>query len=168
VSDAESWSSPTTVDRGVELSGAPGMIASSDLDRSEVSTMTEPMKQRWEELGLRFEALGRVVKQRYQSAETAPSAERDDACEERAALHEALDKIVTAAQELGERAASIVHDPAVNEQTTLVARSLNEVQTASVDQIGDEVGKLLRRAKGAGSSESHDDQEPPTGGTTRS
>ncbi len=111
--------------------------------------MTEPMKPRWEEVGQRFEALGRVVKERYQSAETAPTGARDDAGEERAALREAFDKIVTAAQELGERAASIVHDPAVKEQTTLVARSLNEALTASVDQIGDEVGRLLRRAKSA-------------------
>ena len=95
------------------------------------------------------------------AAETAPTGARDDAGEERAALREGFDKIVTAAQELGERAASIVHDPAVKEQTTLVARSLNEALSASVDQIGDEVGRLLRRAKSARSSESHD-QEPPT------
>lgn len=128
--------------------------------------MTEPMKQRWDDVGQRFEALGRVVKERYQSAETAPAAEPDDASKERAALREAFEKIVTAAQELGERAASIVHDPAVKEQTTLVARSLNEALTASVDQIGDEVGRLLKRAKGAGSSVSHDEPEAPTGGST--
>ena len=126
--------------------------------------MTEPMKQRWEDVGQSFEALSRLVKERYHSAETAPAVEREDANQERAALREAFAKVVTAAQDLGERAASIVHDPAVKEQTTLVARSLNEALTASVDQIGDEVGRLLKRAKGAGSSESHDDEEPPTGG----
>ena len=128
--------------------------------------MTEPMKQRWEDVGQRFEALGRAVKERYQSAETAPAAEQHDASEERAALREAFEKIVAAAHELGERAASIVQDPAVKEQTTLVARSLNDALTASVDQIGDEVGRLLKRTKGTGSSASHDEPEAPTGGTT--
>jgi hypothetical protein len=133
--------------------------------------MTEPMKQRWEDVGQRFEALGRVVKERYQSAEsaseTAHAAEHDDAGQERAALREAFEKVVAAAQELGERAASIVRDPAVKEQTTLVARSLNEALTASVDQIGDEVGRLLKRTKGAASSEPHDEPEPPAGGVSR-
>ncbi len=128
--------------------------------------MTEPMKQRWEEVGQRFEALGRVVKERYQSTETASATEQGDASEERAALREAFEKIVKTAQELGERATSIVQDPAVKEQTTLVARSLNEALTASVDQIGDEVGRVLKRAKGAGSSVSHDEPEPPNRGTT--
>jgi hypothetical protein len=127
--------------------------------------MTEPMKQRWEDVGQRFESLGRALKERYQSAETAPAAEQHDASEDRAALREAFEKLVAAAQELGERAASTVHDPAVKEQATLVARSLNEALTASVDQIGDEVGKLLKRVKGAGSSAPHDDPDPPTGGT---
>ena len=126
--------------------------------------MTEPMKQRWEDVGQRFEALGRVLKERYQSAERAPdmahAAEQDEASEERAALREAFDKIVEAAQELGERAASIVRDPAVKEQTTLVARSLNEALTASVDQIGDEVGRLLKRTKRAPSSGPHDERSP--------
>jgi len=97
--------------------------------------MPEPMKQRWEDVGQRFEALGRVLKERYQSAERAPdtahAAEQEEASEERAALREAFDKIVEAAQELGERAAAIVRDPAVKEQTTLVARSLNEALTAA-------------------------------------
>ena len=130
-------------------------------------TEPEPMKQRWEDVGQRFEALGRAVKERYQSAESSPetaqAAEHEEASEERAALREAFEKIVTAAQELGERAASIIRDPAVKEQTTLVARSLNDALTASVDQLGDEVGKLLKRTKGA-SSQPHDEPEPPTGG----
>ena len=128
-------------------------------------TEPEPMKQRWEDVGQRFEALGRAVKERYQSAasspETAQAAEHEEASEERAALREAFEKIVTAAQELGERAASIIRDPAVKEQTTLVARSLNDALTASVDQLGDEVGKLLKRTKG---TSSHDEPEPPTEG----
>jgi len=143
--------------------------------------MTEPMKQRWEDVGQRFEALGRVLKERYQSAEgahataSAPAAEQDEATEDRAALREAFDKVLAAAQELGERAASVVRDPAVKEQTTLVARSLNDALAVSVDQLGDEVGKLLKRAKGAGPSGSgpsgsgssgspgsQDEPEPPT------
>ena len=131
--------------------------------------MTEPMKQRWEDVGERFEALGRVLKERYQSAERAPetahAAEQDEASGERAALREAFDNIVAAAQELGERAGSVVRDPAVKEQTTLVARSLNEALTASVDQIGHEVGRLLKRTKGAAASEPHDEPEPPAGGS---
>ena len=127
--------------------------------------MTEPMKQRWEDVGQRFEALGRVVKERYQSAERAP-AEQGAAGEEQAAIRAAFDKIVAAAQELGERAAAIVQDPAVKEQTTLVARSLNEALTVSVDQIGGEVGRFLKRTKGAGSSAANDEPDAPAGGTT--
>jgi hypothetical protein len=122
----------------------------------------EPMKQRWEDVGERFEALGRVMRERHQSAETAPTAEPQGGSDERAALREAFEKIVTAAQELGERAAAIVRDPAVKEQTALVARSLNEALTASVDQIGDELGRLLHRTKSAESTASPD--EPKTTG----
>jgi hypothetical protein len=128
--------------------------------------MAEPMKQRWEDVGQRFEALGRVVKERYQTAEAASAAEPHDVSDERAALREAFEKVVTAAQQLGERAAAIVHDPAVKEQTTLLARSLNEALTASVDQIGDEVGRLLQRAKSTGSSASDHEPGAPTGGTS--
>jgi hypothetical protein len=48
--------------------------------------MPEPLKQRWDDVGQRFEALGRTVKERYQSAEPAPGAEAADTSEERAAL----------------------------------------------------------------------------------
>ena len=37
--------------------------------------MTEPMKQRWEDVA-GLEALGRVLKERYQSAERAPNGPR--------------------------------------------------------------------------------------------
>jgi hypothetical protein len=130
--------------------------------------MPEPLKQRWDDVGQRFEALGRVVKERYQSAEPTPGSEPVDATEERAALREAFEKVVAAAQELVDRAGSVVRDPAVKEQTTLVARSLNEALTASVDQIGEEVGRLLKRTKAAESSHADDPPEAPKGGTAGS
>ena len=125
--------------------------------------MTEPMKLRWDDVGQRFEALGRVVKERYQS-EPSSGAEDMDASEERAALREAFEKVVAAARELVDRSASVVRDPAVKEQTSLVARSLNDALTASVDQIGEEVGRFLKRTKGVDSSESDNEPEAPEGG----
>ena len=135
--------------------------------------MTEPMKQRWEDVGQRFEALGRVLKERYQSAERAPdtahAAEQDEASEER----------VCAFARRSTRSSwppkSWVSAP-LRSSVTRLSRSrprswrdpLNEALTASVDQIGDEVGRLLKRTKGAASSGPHDEQEPPAAGSADS
>ena len=55
-------------------------------------------------------------------AETAPTAEPHDGSDERAALREAFEKIVTAAQELDERAAATVRRPCGQEADRVMAR----------------------------------------------
>jgi hypothetical protein len=125
--------------------------------------MTEPMKQRWNDVGQSFESLGRVLKARYSahpSAEAggaaagpdeAPSAEA--AQEERAALREAFDKLMTAAKDFGDRAAGVARDPEVQAQTKDVAHALSSALSATVEMVGDEVNGLFKRTKGGSSDE---------------
>jgi hypothetical protein len=110
--------------------------------------MTEPMKQSWDQVGQGFETLGRLLKDRYAAHEGRP-ATPEGTQEERAALREAFDKLVTAAKDFGDRATDIAHDPEVKAQTKQVARALNTALSSTVDTIGDELGGLLKRTKGS-------------------
>jgi hypothetical protein len=119
---------------------------------------TEPMKQRWDDVGKSFESLGRVLKNRYSvhpsseapsgqaAPDDAPSAEA--AQEEKAALREAFDKLMTAAKDFGDRAAGVARDPEVQSQTKEVAHALSSALSATVETIGDEVNGLFKRNKG--------------------
>jgi hypothetical protein len=120
---------------------------------------TEPMKQRWDDVGQSFESLGRVLKARYSAhpagSEAAgkepPSAEASE--EERAALREAFDKLMTAAKDFGDRAAGVARDPEVQSQTKDVAHALSAALSATVEMVGDEVNGLFKRTKGGSSGE---------------
>jgi hypothetical protein len=124
--------------------------------------MTDPMKRTWGDVGEGFEALGRLLKERYQSPGAGKPAGAEASQEERAALRDAFDKLVTAAKDFGDRTTDVVHDPAVKAQTKEVARSLNAALSATVDLIGEEVGGLFKRTKGgAAPHEPGDDPGSP-------
>jgi hypothetical protein len=118
--------------------------------------MTDPMKKSWNDVGEGFESLGRLLKDRYTAHEGQP-AEPEGTHEERAALRDAFDKLVAAAKDFGDRATDVAHDPEVKTQTKQVARALNTALSSTVDTIGDELGGLLKRAKGSQSGSGQED-----------
>jgi hypothetical protein len=119
------------------------------VDGTKGAPMSEPMKQAWNEVAEGFSALGRMIKERYQSAggdDTAAAAgSTQDAG---AALRDAFDRLVAAGRELGDRAADVARDDDVKAQAKRAAAALNGALSSTVDLIGEEVGGLFKRSKG--------------------
>ena len=123
------------------------------------------MKQAWSDVADGFTDLGKLVKQRYQSAgtdEPAPEGASTEATTSEgpstAALRDALDRLVAAGRELGDRATDVARDDEVRAQAKRAAGSLNDALSATVDLIGDEVGALFKRSK---ATEGGGDPLPP-------
>ncbi len=114
--------------------------------------MSDDMKQAWSEVGDGFSALGRMVKERYRgggeepAADTAPADSDDD---REGAFREAVDRLVAAGRDLGDRAADVARDDEVKEQAKEAAATLNDAINATVNLIGDQVHGFLNRKKGA-------------------
>ena len=117
-----------------------------------MSEPTEPMKQAWNEVADGFTSLGKKITDRYHGEPPAPAAdtsaqpgaadhERDPA----GALRDAVERLVVAARDLGDRAVDVVRDEEVKTQAKHAATSLNEAISATVDMIGDQISGLFRR-----------------------
>jgi hypothetical protein len=109
--------------------------------------MSDSMKHAWNDVADGFSALGRMMKERYQGAgdeEPDVAAPKVDAG---AALREAVDRLVAAGRDLGDRAADVARDDEVKAQAKRAAASLNDALSATVDLIGEEVGGLFKRSK---------------------
>lgn len=104
--------------------------------------MSDPMKQAWSDVGDGFSALGRTIKDRYRSGETDVEEVTSEAG---SAFKDALDKVVAAARELGDRAGDVVRDDEVKAQAKRAASTLNDALNATVDLIGQEVGGIFKR-----------------------
>ena len=114
--------------------------------------MSDPMKQAWNDVADGFSALGRMMKERYQAAggdESGEPAAPGGTQDAGAALRDALDKLVAAGRELGDRAGDVARDDEVKAQAKRAATSLNDALSATVDMIGDQVGGLFKRSKGS-------------------
>ncbi|HEX4982080.1 MAG TPA: hypothetical protein VFV63_10295 [Ilumatobacteraceae bacterium] len=112
--------------------------------------MSDPMKQAWNDVGEGFSMLGRMMKERYQTADAggaddaaaAASAQDDDA------LRAAFAKLLAAGREFSDRAVDVARDDDVKAQAKRVAASLNDAVTATVDLIGEHVDGLFNRSRG--------------------
>lgn len=127
--------------------------------------MADEMKQAWSAVGDRFAALGEAMKHRTSTAPEADTAtpERDaDGKGDSGTVRDALDTVLAAVKELGEKASTLVKDPEVRSHTKDVAQSLTEALSATVDQIGDEVGSLVKKAKGGGGAPPDPPGPPPS------
>jgi hypothetical protein len=121
--------------------------------------MADDMKHAWGEVGDQFTALGEAVKNRKRSpGGTSGSSTSDDEADS-GALKDAFGKVIAAVKELGEQASTIVKDAEIRSHTKDVAHSLNAALSATVDQIGEEVGSLVKRAK-SGGRQGDDTQSP--------
>jgi len=121
-----------------------GIIKARDL--REVSVMVGPARQEWDQVGDRFSALGQAVVRRYRVPDVGsdqPGGEGED----RVAVGEAFDQLVASVRHLAERATDVLRDATVKAQAKEVARSLNAALSATVDDLGEEVDALLKRAK---------------------
>ncbi len=113
--------------------------------------MSDPMKQAWNDVAENFSMLGRTMKERYQAASadeaddaaTAAGAQDDDA-----KLRAALDKLVAAGREFGDRAVDVARDDHVKAQAKRVSASLNEAMAATVELLKEQVDGLFNRPKG--------------------
>ena len=113
--------------------------------------MSDPMKQAWNDVAESFSMLGRTMKERYQAASadeaddaaTAAGAQDDDA-----KLRAALDKLVAAGREFGDRAVDVARDDHVKAQAKRVSASLNEAMSATVELLKERVDGLFNRPKG--------------------
>jgi hypothetical protein len=113
--------------------------------------MSDQMKQAWNDVADGFSMLGRMMKERYQATNEGGSGETATAAsakEDEAALREALDKLVAAGREFGDRAVDVARDDEVKAQAKRVAASLNDAVSATVDLIGEHVDGLVDRLKG--------------------
>ena len=126
--------------------------------------MSDPMKQAWNDVAEGFSTLGRMMKERYQGGsgdEPGAAATPGGTSDARAALRDAVDRLVAAGRELGDRAADVARDDDVKAQAKRAAASLNEALSATVDLIGEEVGGLFGRSKSSDSSDELTAEERP-------
>jgi hypothetical protein len=80
----------------------------------------------WDEVGERFAALGRLLKDRFEQ-------ERED--DDQQAVRDAFSKLAEAARRLGDAVGEAVRDPAVREQAREVGRSLNDAVVSTVRDL---------------------------------
>jgi hypothetical protein len=115
--------------------------------------MSDPVKQAWQDVSDGFSSLRQLMKERYGAAESGPDAPEPERERSEAALRAALDSLIAAARDVGERAVDIVKDPEIKAQTKQAIESLNTALTATADQVGDDVRGLLKRANRSGAAE---------------
>jgi hypothetical protein len=127
--------------------------------------MSDPMKHAWSDVADGFARLGGAARQRYlaeeSGAEEGERAGRKPPPEPVAAidaLRGALDGLVAAGRDVGQRALDVLRDPDVNAEAKQAAASLNEALSATVDMIGREVSSLFTGRRGQGEAQEAPDE----------
>lgn len=100
----------------------------------------DPVKDAWGEVAEGFSELGRAMKGRY-----VGEAQPDQTAAPPDGLREALERLVAAGRDIGQRAADVVRDADVNAQVKQATVSLNDALSATVDMIGREVAGWFGR-----------------------
>jgi len=129
----------------------------------------DPIKHAWNDVAESFSALGRSMRERYQSgADADPEApanvdtatDRDIAggagsdgatargSDPTAALREAFEQLLAAGRDFGERATGFARDEQVKTQAKNVGTTLNDALEATFDQIGKELRGFLKGQRG--------------------
>ena len=94
-----------------------------------------------------------MVKERYRGGGDEPADDAaptdDDADDREGAFREAVDRMVAAGRDLGDRAADVARDDDVKEQAKQAAATLNDAINVTVNLIGDQVGGFFNRKKGS-------------------
>jgi hypothetical protein len=110
--------------------------------------MSDDVKQSWHDLGEQMSELGTLVKGRF-TAPSTPAAETDESAgesgDESAAegasdqIKAALDQVVAATRELGERIGDVARDDEVRSTAKVTMTSLDEALRSTVDFITDQI-----------------------------
>src|SRR4051794_33477975 len=112
-------------------------------------SMSEPMKDAWNEVAEGFAKLGGGMKERYGSGPGAGAPDNPGTATgagyER--LREAFERLVEAGRDVGQRSMDVLRDADVNAQAKDAARSLNDALSTTVDMIGNEVGQWFGRGE---------------------
>src|SRR4051794_35402254 len=110
-------------------------------------SMSESMKDAWNEVAEGFAKLGGVMKERF-GAGTGAGAPGNPGTATGAGyerLREAFERLVEAGRDVGQRSIDVLRDAGVNAQAKDAAGSLNDALAATVDMIGNEVGQWFGR-----------------------
>ena len=129
------------------------------------STNDRPLRDAWNEVADGFAKLGQAMRERYRAAGDTAAADEPagDGSSGMDGLREALDRLVEAGREIGQRSGEVLRDPDVSTQAKQAARALNEALSETVDLIGREVGELFDRGKGpGGDSDATPGSAPPS------
>jgi predicted RNA-binding Zn ribbon-like protein len=102
----------------------------------EVVAMADRVKDAWDEVGEGLARLGQAMKERYTGAEAPAGTSTGESA---AGLRDAIERLVAAGRDVGQRAADVARDDGVNAQIKHAATALNEALSATVDTIGREV-----------------------------
>lgn len=107
-----------------------------------MSASTDPMKHAWNEVAEQVSSLGHLLRDRYRHGDEAARAEASEASEE---LRSAIDRLVAAGREVGDRVSDAARDDDVKAQAKHAAGSLEQALTATVDLISDQLSSLVGR-----------------------
>jgi len=107
--------------------------------------MGDPMKDAWSEVADSFAKLGGAMKGRYHTEEEDVAASEGAAPGGPDKLREAFERLVEAGRDVGQRSIDVLRDADVNAQAKQAAVSLNDALSATVDLIGNEVGRWFGR-----------------------
>ncbi len=107
--------------------------------------MTDPMKQAWNDVAETFTNLAKAMKDHYERFE------HEDASEEAArpdvsGVRAALDRVVDAGRELGDRIAGTVAGDDVKSQAKQALHALNQAFSTTVEIVGDQLNSVVRRS----------------------
>jgi hypothetical protein len=129
-----------------------------------MGAMDERMNEAWTDVADGFSALGGAMKDKLRSEDDGPEPGQELAAAGDA-LRDALDRLVSAASDVGQRTVGLVRDEDVRNRVRDVATSLNDALSATVDLVGREVSALFRRPEPQPSAADHQlparDEEPP-------
>lgn len=102
--------------------------------------MSDDVQRAWRDLSDQVGRLGALLRDRA----TAPAEPREPTEAATDAMREALDRLVAAGRELGDRVSEIAHDDEVRDTARGTARSLDDALRATVDLIATEIDQFVR------------------------
>jgi hypothetical protein len=115
------------------------------LGTTKEQSMSDPMKQAWNDVAETFTSLGRAMKdhyERFEHDEAPDEADRPDVGGVRAAL----DRVVDAGRDVGERIVGTVADEDVKAQARQALHALNEALSATVEIVGEQLSSVVKRS----------------------
>ena len=104
--------------------------------------MSDSVKQVWRDLADQVGALGASIQDRLRDSPAGDDP--GDRAEHDAALRSALDRLVEAGKELGERLGDVAHDDEVKQRAKAASVSLDAALRATVELVSGKVHDLVR------------------------